>query len=394
MAKKLKRYFLCFALAFMLLISFSGCWDSRELDALFIVTAIGMDAGTEQETARVTFEIGPTGSKKTSKEEPSEKSSEPLVFQSTAKTIGESINELNRNSSRTLLFQHNQVLLIGSELAEQGVEGWLDPLVRNQEGRLEILFMVSDGPAEDLLKEKLDQDDITGMYIAHMMQDMTAVSPYYQVRLLDFISSLRTGITSPVAPIVKMEDSENGKTLRITGLAVFKEDKMVGRLTMEQFVSYVWTMGKVERCSVVAQCDQGRAVFNIGELTSKHELTLNEKNEVQIKIKTEAMLSVGELHGFANISAKELLPHLKQIAQEQIEAQILDTFKAAQSMQTDIYKIGSKLSKVYPKQWAEMGQDWDSIFAQLQPEVTVNAKVAATGQIMESIEMKEAKNEN
>ncbi len=393
MPKKAKKYIAGFCMVFSVIFFFTGCWDSRELDSIFIVTAVGIDIGEEPETAKLTLEVGQTGSKKESGEDSSKKGSS-LVLQSSAKTVGESVNEIDRNSSRTLLFPHNQVLLFGSDIAKQGIEAWLDPLMRNQEGRLEVLLMVSDGSAGDIVSEKMDQEDITGMYIARMMQDMDGVSPYYNIRMLDFIAALRTKITSPVAPLIQMEDTDNGKTLRIAGLAVFKEDKMVGKLSMDQFASYVWTMGKVERCSVIAKEDKLQANLNIARLSSKQDIILTEDNQVEVKIKVEAFLSIAELHGFTGVSKKDLMPILKKMAENQIKTQILDTFKTAQQLQADIYGIGTKLSKKSHQQWEEIKDDWDTIFASLNPDISVNANIMATGQIMDSLEMKEEKNED
>jgi spore germination protein KC len=51
-----------------------------------------------------------------------------------------------------------------------------------------------------------------------------------QVRMLDFMSNLIDKTTAPIAPIIKVVEQDEKNKIVIDGMAVFKGDKLVGRL--------------------------------------------------------------------------------------------------------------------------------------------------------------------
>ncbi|MEA4846966.1 MAG: Ger(x)C family spore germination protein [Clostridiaceae bacterium] len=375
--------------ALMLLLS--GCWDNQELDALFIVTGVALDKAHDPGQMDITVQIGKTKSNSAEPGKSDSQRNSTILLKTTNSTMMEGLMELNRDSSRDLLLQHNQVLLLGSALAEQGIEDRIDLFLRDQETRMEVLVMVAGGRGEKVLSAKLDQEEISGMYLARAMQDMYSVSPYYKVRILDFVSRLREATFSPVAPIADLNEKDGKQELRIEGLAVFKEDKMIGRLSNSEVLGSIWAMGDVERCGVVVQSDLGRAVFNIAKLETKRDVSLRPDGGVRVTLSVDAILGIGELRGFEGMSFKDLMPYLVELAQNQIREQITDTFETARTLNADIYGFGVSVHRAHPKEWKEMKAYWDELFSETELEVQAKVHLPATGQIIKSLEMEENK---
>lgn len=369
----------------------TGCWDKREIESLFIVTAVGLDTGKEEGEMEVTFQIGKSKSSTSGKKESSGDESSAILLKSENKTVLEAMEEQNRNSSRTLLLQHNQIILLGDELAGQGVEERLDLFLRNQQARMEVLLMVADGEAGEVLSAELDQETTPGIYLSHMMQDIRRISPHYNVRLLDFVSRLRDGTSAPVAPIVKVE-KEEGKDkdkLTVEGLAIFQSDKMVGRLDNDEAMGYLWALGAVRRGTVTAQDDQGLAVLNILKLDVKRRTTLRPDGGVKATLEVDTTLRAGEIQGFKQTPLEELLSTLTTLAQAQIKKQILDTGEIARGLGTDIYGFGRSFHAEHPKEWKALEERWDALFADLELDVQVKVQIPELGQIIKTLGMEE-----
>lgn len=385
MTRRAKRTLVAWMLLPALLLT--GCWDKREIESLFIVTAVGLDAAEEEGEMEVTFQISKSKDSSSGNKESSGDESSSILLKSENKTVLEAMEEQNRNSSRTLLLQHNQVILLGTELAEQGVKERLDLFLRNQQARMEVLVLVADGQAGETLGAKVSQETTPGIYLSRMMQDLRRTSLHYNVRLLDFISRLRDGTSAPIAPIVKAEKEGEKETLKVEGLAVFQGDKMVGRLDNDETMGYLWALGKVRQGDIAAEDDQGRAAFIILRLNTNRKTSLRPDGGVKVTLEVEAILRVGELQGFAQTPLEELRPALTALAQKQIKKQILDTAERARELGTDIYGFGRSVHTEHPGEWKELEGRWDELFQDLELDVQVKVQVPEPGQIIQTLEM-------
>jgi len=375
----------------VLILLLSGCWDNHELDKLFIVTGIALDKANDPEQLDISLQIGKTKSNVSDSGKSNSQQDSTIQLKTTAYTMMEGLMEFNRDSSRTLLLQHNQVLLLGSALAEQGIKDRIDLFLRDHEARMEVLLMIADGRADEVLSAKLDQEKISGMFLAREMQDLYAVSPYYRIRMLDFASRLRDGTTSPVAPIITVVETDNKQGIKFNGFAVFKDGKIIGRLNNDEVLGYIWAMGNVEQCGVVADCDLGRSVFQIINLDTERDVTLRPDGGVRVTLSVDATLNIDELRGFNGMTSKDLMPYLVDLAQSEIRREITDTFEITQALNADIYGIGTSVYRVYPKEWKELKNRWNELFPDIELDVQVKVHIPATGQIVKSLEMEGSK---
>jgi len=384
-----RRLLVPLALVFFVLF-FSGCWGETELDSLFIVTGVALDPSDDPEKMNITFQVAKTQSGPASGSgDASSTESATILLKTKRGTVAEGIADFNRDSSRKIFIQHNQVILIGSSLAEEGISDRIDLFVRDEETRMEVPIVIVDGEAEGVLAVEMDQDKISGLFLSHVMERQGSVSNQYRTRLLDFASRIIDESSSPVAPIAQVVKIMDKDEILITGMAVFKDDKLIGRLTNDETLGYIWTMGGVKNSSVAAEDDAGKAVFIIDELNSKRTLALREDGGVGVKISVDALLSVNELSGFSEMAPLELINHLIELSQDTIRQRIADTFETARNMKADIYEFGVSAHRKFPKEWRQMSDRWDDYFAGIEFEVEVKARIPSTGKVIKSLKMEE-----
>lgn len=115
-----------------------GCWDIKYLDELSIVIAIGLDKAEGDDIA-VTVQIV-NSSEMTSGGNKSSGSgaSSTVIYKETGKTILEATRKIINKNSRKLYFAHNQVLIIGEELARKGVRPLFEYIDRSPELRTDF----------------------------------------------------------------------------------------------------------------------------------------------------------------------------------------------------------------------------------------------------------------
>lgn len=392
---KIKRI-LCAALAALTLAPcLSGCWDQRELNTILLITGVGLDAAKDDEKKiDVTLQIFQVTPKTGKESSGGEGGTSPMVLDTEAETFVGALTEFSRENYHQLLLQHNQVLLLGADLAEKGVADRLDVFTRNQESRMEVSLMVVDGKAREALTAELEQDKVTGIFLARTMNLLAQKSIHYRVRMLDFATRLLDGSTAPIAPIIQVAEAEKGQEIKLAGLAVFKKDKMVGRLDDEETSGYIWAMGSVKGQSLSIVKDEKKAAFHVGRMDSKRTVTLGEDGKVSVKLDISADVNLSELAGFEAGPPSEVITQLTEMVQEDIQEKILKTFEKALEMNTDIYGIGTDVSRKYPKKWKDLKERWDEVFPESACTVTVRADVRGTGQVMRSMAMEEEKNEN
>ena len=151
----MRRLFL-FLLCLGLVVSvtcLSGCWDRREINELAVVSALGIDK--EDDIWKVTAEIfrptsgggndGNTGGGGGTAER------QAWVVQGQDYTILGALRDMALKVPRRVYAAHISAIIIGEEMARQGILEFLDLWERDAEARLITKILICRGRAEDVL---------------------------------------------------------------------------------------------------------------------------------------------------------------------------------------------------------------------------------------------------
>lgn len=372
----------------------SGCWDSHELDSMFIVTGVALDKSESSGQIDIAIQIGETKRESSGSGEASSSQNTSILLNTTNNTVLGGSVKLDRDASHKLLLHHNQALLFGTALAEQGIQKHIDLFLRVQQARLEVPVVIVDGRAEEALLAKLAQDSISGIFLSKVFENMSKNSVEYRVRLIDLITRLLDETTAPLVPIVRVSEKGDKQEIKVTGMAVFKSDKMIGRLSEDEVTGYIWSMGKVRQSNMEVGDKYGHVVFDMPSLDCKREVLLQQDGGVRVALSVNMEIRIAELQGFDGVELKELIPRLTVLAQDEVRRKIEDSFKAARKLNADIYGYGTSVYRKYPKEWRLMKGRWDEVFQDIDFDVRVKAHILGIGQIIQSLEMEENMNEN
>lgn len=376
------------ALAATLLLA-AGCWDHREIVDLVIVTGIGIDRGTTDESIRLTLQAGKTPAGQGSGEEQGGAS---LILEAAGRSMSAALQLIRSKSSREPYLQHNQVLLISREQAEQGFFSHLDTFTRELELRLEVWLAVSEGDASQVLHATLEPEQLSGIALARMMLNEREIADCRAITLIEYITKKLDGVTASTAPIVTLMGPEDQPSLAVTGMAVFQGGRMTGRLTPRQVDGYAWLSGGVKSRVLEMKLPQGYAVVQLVNLKTQAKPVLQQGNdEILLEVSVDGQFAIGELQGFEQMEMDGLAQLLEQEAAAAIAEEMRDCFEYTRSLGADILGLGASISRRHPARWAALEQDWEARYRdiKLQPHVTL--EFMSPGALREGLDMRAAR---
>jgi len=245
---------LLFLLFILISLNFSlgGCWDQRELENLALVQALGLDLKPDSNAITVTTMIAvPTklGGNGSGGDSGGGDGTGVLIISMDAPSIYEAFNRINTSLNREITLLQNQVLFLGEDLAKQGVKKWVDNLVRFREMRRTLLVFVCRGNAAEVMRVQPKLEKNPAEYFRDLIA-LTKINGMFPLTNLNgFMERYEAFAQQNFAPLItkysgKSNNEQSSKSpekqtdaapkppqeIRIIGTAVFKKDKVVGKL--------------------------------------------------------------------------------------------------------------------------------------------------------------------
>lgn len=384
--KQISRLFILASVIAAILFS-SGCYDIRELDRVSIVTGLAVDKAEQPGNIELTIQIGKAGALGGGENVGAPDEKPVQLIDAVGESVMVALESLRNDNSRILFFQHNQVLIIGEDQARTGIIPYLDTFMRNKESRFEVWVLVSEGNAKDVLETEMELDEVSAVGIAKMIKNHAETSKSLGVRLLDFLSKITERSASAVAPIIKIIKEEDIHRLSLSGLAVFKKGQMTGKLTEDQSIGFSWVMGDLKGGNLSVETEKGSAQLAVMSSSSKLKPVFNKDRLQKMKADITGKFIIAELTGFKNMKIEQVIDLLKKGAADSIKKQVMDCYKKAQQLKSDIYGFGSYIYKYHAGRWKTIEKDWDAVFSNLALEVDIKVDIQDTGKTGKSPEM-------
>lgn len=361
----------------------TGCFGAREIDQLALVTAVGIDKGSKDGLIKVTTQIARPGDVRGQTGSPAAGTGEPIW---TASAEGESIfaaiRNLARYSSRRVFWAHNQVVIISEEVARDGITDVIDFFSRNHELRMRTWVVVTPGKAWEVVATKTGLEIIPGVSIDKVFRysDIVSEAPRTDMRTLSaaFLSESTHPVLAKIQPrrrqISADRNAEFGTNLQIemAGTAVFKRDKMIGWLNLEQSRGLLWFIHKVESRVIALDCGGGKPL-SLEIKNNSFDITPAYQNgKVSFQINLHAEIDLVELGCSPDQSQEEIMQQLEPHAVERLTHEVQSVVEAAQKTYgVDILELGKVFQNRYPSEWQMIKGDWEKVF----PEAKVSVKV-------------------
>jgi spore germination protein KC len=188
----------------------AGCWDRTELNEIALVLAMGLDATPEGKVAVTLSMPIPRlfpGGMDGGGGDPSRSVHVETVV---AHDLSEAVRKYSTITRRHLRLIHLEAIVIGSELARQGLRRQLDFLTRFHEVRWTTLMAVTDGTAADALKIPPTIGTNQADYLAGLVRNAQAKGIGPATTLRDFVVAVGSPAIQPVLARVNVVPSRPG----------------------------------------------------------------------------------------------------------------------------------------------------------------------------------------
>lgn len=378
----------------LLLISLllSGCWERKELNELAFVLALGLDKA--ENGYNVTMQVVIPSSISSQNSGGTGGSGVPVVvYNFTVPTVYESLRKFNLISSRSPYLGHIRVLVIGEELAREGVGETLDVIKRSREPRMDFYVMVArKTTAENVLKvlTPLDRLPATKLF-SSLDKSYKISSKTVAVTLDEFIEDLLLQGESPVLTGVEVEgdpeagskksnveQTDPGTKLHYEGVAVFKGDKLLGWIDDDYTAGFNYVTDNVTKNTGHFKDETGSLII-IEALTS----TTSRKvkiidGEPHIYLSAETLCNVQEVEGADKLDTEAKIRLLEEKTEDRIVKRMEKAVEGiSKQFNVDIFGFGQSIYRKSPKAWERLkegkGEDYlRTLPVHYESSVTIN----------------------
>lgn len=383
----------------------NGCWDWREIETLGLVQALGFDLKPNSDDLTITTMIA-IPPKLTPEGGGGDNSPSVLIISMDAPSIYEAFNRINTTVNREITLIQTQVLLIGEEMAKQGVQRWIDNLIRFREMRRTLFIYICKGRAADIMQVKPKLELNPAEYLTTLLELSNKTGMFPETRLHDFMGRYETYAQQNYAPLIATykrqgeasseaappEDGQSGDSApaedqpedrRIIGTAVFRDDKLVGELDIYESQVLQMLTGKFREALLTIadpHKEGNRIIFRL--IAARNPIIKYQKqgsvDHFKVNLSLEAeIISIQSGINYTTPHNENLLGQkIAQLLKRRIDRVIAKTQKEFRS---DIFGFGVKVrnSMLTSTQWENYL--WPEKYPDSQIDVKVSVKIRRTG---------------
>lgn len=378
----MRAFILLLAAASLLL---TGCWDRTEVNDMALITAAGIDRKDER-TVVLSVQLfiprasdgaqqGMDGGARTG-------NGTTLVRSAEGPTIAAAMARLQEKLPRRIFWGHTEVFIFGRHLAEEGIRGTADFMIRHPQVRVGAFAYISKEPPQKVLEllPPLERSS------SEALRELAKSKVSMKVTIKDLIQRLSGDEQAVGLPWIEILPPNEGKNPKqtiayITGTAVFKEDRLVGVIGDRMTRGVLWLRNEIESAVVTVSPEQTEGLVSMTLLRAKTKLVPSIDNgtwKITLTGMTEDDIIQNETD--LDLMNPQFTRMLKQGLEKDVQERVREVLDEVQhKMKADLFGFASAFHREYPKEWNEVKDRWDEIFPEVEVSVQVEAFVRRPG---------------
>lgn len=372
------RKYISKILILFILIVFStmvcGCWDYTEMNDVKYVAGFAVDKDKDTDEYILTSEVLEASI--------SANIIKSNIIQSRGKTIHSALRDAIKRTGKMLQLSHAKVVIVSKDIAEQGIVPVIDLINRDVEVRNDMWILVSQmSTASEILTKSKKYDEIISYELADAIKNSNKIGKFNSIEVFKFIRDLSDKGISATASMVKVVKEEDKADFEVFGTAVFRKDKMIGRLSEEDTIILQILRGKKQKFIVPIELEN-RESISLEMMNVSRKVKVKKKDDkisMNMYINMDVALSeLGEKD--INYVSKENRGKLKKQAEKSIDKKIYNLIEKTQNeYKSDIVGFGDLLKKNKQKEWKKVSDNWNEVFKDIDINVFVNINIKYSG---------------
>lgn len=327
--KRLKIYIIILWIFILL----TGCADRKILEDIGLITTVGYDlAGNNNiRSTMVVLQIDPEAVRNID------------VISSEGLTSKGGRLNANLKTSKELQSGQLRVALYNEEIAKRGIKPYVDTLARDPSISDLTYLAIVEGSTKDLLKHEYHNIPDVGQQLFNQIEQLTDKEQISNSTLQEVQQSYYSDGIDPVLPILKRD----GELIRVTGNAIMRNDKIVGKLSPDDsfYVKLIrdqYHAGSIE-LSFEMKDENGKeqkVTTVIDMIVSSRDLSLKDKNIPQFDLKLNIKARLLEIQGDINLTIPRNVKQLEKALNNKIKKEAKKVITYSQKRNSDIFGFG------------------------------------------------------
>lgn len=290
--------------------------------------------------------------------------------------IGKSSKEirtiLNNETRFPLVSGQLRVALYGKKIAKKGINDFVDSLHRDPAIGSLVQMAIVDGDASELFKMKKYKNENVSIHVQELLEQNMRIGLLPRTNLQSFLFQLFQIGQDPYLPLIKTVNDN----IRITGIAIFKDDQYVTSIPMEDLFIFKALVDKnraglrqfilENRDKVVLETLYSNAKYEVKIVHGRPEFTIHLKMRTKLQ---EFAPSVKQRQPF------DKKKYQKQVEQD-IEKSVLNIVTQFKNHQVDPLGLGTN----YKEHFRGFNEkQWKQYYPDVKIHVNADVEIVQTG---------------
>lgn len=389
------KRFLTALLFFVMILIMTGCWHIIQPEDLTTISLAGFDK--EEDEYIITMQILNPNGISTGSSGGNASGEEPVrILTARGETITEAIHEANRYNPGHHFWGHLSGIVIGEEMAREGMAPLMDALGRSNE-MMETadLYIARDTTAKELLSATTKAPIFPAEALRKIARYSSMHTSIRRIRLNQVLQTISSNPGTIVIPGVKTKSpetksSQNGDTFNLKGIAVISDWKLKGWLDEEEAMGYMWIMEQISHHGFNTAFKTG--TISLEALSNHSSINVDVSAEAvkKIKMNVKSTVILSELKNISlhlNNNPIETEKEIKKALNQEVKKMMEQAVKKAQILNADIFQLNEHVRITSPQLWKKISNDWEQeLFPSLDIQVDAEISIRDIGELYQTIE--------
>ena len=374
-------------LLLIIIFTLTSCYDNKELNNIAILTATEINKIDDNYIINAEVVNPQATDKQANVEAPF------IIYTGTGKTINEAYRMIKLKSSRYLYPEHLQLVIINENIAKEDISQILDFYLRDPSIRTEFNILI--GKDKDILSVTTPIEEISSTSIYETIKTNNRYQGISNLTTLNelAIMSLNPN-TEVILPSIKLtninKESDTTKNTNSTkietmyelsGLAIFKDNKLQGYLDNNQSISYNIIKNHIESSILTYECEKNK-YLSAEIINSKSDIT-TKNNAINIAVNIDTTINESNCNIALNNNKeiKKLENDLSTYMKNNLEK---DINYIRNTYNSDVFGFLDEIYKHNYTEYLKIKNNWyKDIYKNYQINIDTKVNIISKGNIME-----------
>ena len=370
----------------------SGCYDQKELNKIAILTATEINKIDDEYVINAQVVNPQAPDKTTNIEAPF------FIYTGKGKSIQEAYRQIKLSSSRYLYPDHLRIVIINESIAKEDISQILDFYLRDPSIRTEFNVLI--GKNNDIISTITPLNQISASSIIDTLKiNNNYLGVSNNTTLNEMAISYLNPNTEIILPSIKLNNQskekdteENTKSTKInsiyelSGLAIFKDNKLQGYLTNKESITYNMIKNNIENSILTYECEKNK-YLTLEIITSKSKITTKNK---KINIDLSIQATINESSCSTKLNNKKNIEIIEHNLEKYLNNNIKNDIDYIRNKyNTDIFGFLDTIYKQDYNTYIKVKNNWyNDEFKNIPINIKTKISIVGIGNIMEGINEK------